>query len=63
MQNHIIYMHRLHNIVNDFDLAIGRRGKRNPVVAFRLVGDPALFGGVLGVVFMKTPPAVSLGSV
>lgn len=39
-------------VVRVFDVAIGRRGERNPGVAFHLIDDPALLGNVLGVVFI-----------
>ena len=39
-------------IVRVFNVAIGRRGERNPGVAFHLIDDPALLGNVLGVVFV-----------
>ena len=39
-------------IVRVFDVAIGRRGKRNPGVALHLVDDAALLGDVLGIVFI-----------
>ena len=40
-------------VVRVFDVAIGRRGERNPGVAFHLIDDPALLGNVLGVVFIE----------
>ena len=39
-------------IVRVLDVAIGRRRKRNPSVAFHLIDDPALLGNILGVVFI-----------
>ena len=39
-------------IVRVLDVAIGRRGERNPSVAFHLIDDPALLGNILGVVFI-----------
>lgn len=40
-------------IVRVFDITVGRRGQRNPGVAFHLVDDPALLGDVFGVVFIE----------
>ena len=39
-------------IVRVLYVAVGRRGKRNPSVTFHLIDDTALFGNVLGVVFI-----------
>ena len=39
-------------IVRVLYVAIGRRRKRNPSVAFHLIDDPALLGNVLGVVLV-----------
>ena len=47
---------RLHHpkagIVRVFDVAVGRRRKRNARIAFHLVHDPALLGNVLGVILV-----------
>ena len=43
-------------IVRVLHVAIGRRRKRNPSVAFHLVDDPALFRDALGVVFICISP-------